>query len=308
MPTTLILDDFTGTSLDPAWSRHGGVTTTQETWNNPGLTVTNLAQNEGYLRSAPSGDFTVELDMTLTDTAHMMGPVILDDNGNGIGATWYTNPAAALVISVSNYSYGGSFAQVGTTQSAGRLRITKAGTTYTVAYSADNGATWTAETSALTWTGTPTQIGALATYLTQGSVKLIEFKVAQTPTTTTVSPPAATATAATPVVTVAADAVVAAVAAGATASATAPSVSTVPLAVTVTAPAAQATASAPVPQVSLLAQTDTTNRLNGRIRGGYGLATYDPGVAATPSTLVLGKRVDKAIPLPTPDLVNGRPT
>jgi hypothetical protein len=54
--------------------------------------------------------------------------------------------------------------------------------------------------------------------------------------------------------------------------------------------------------------TDTTNALNGVIFGGGGYLTWTPAVAAPPATLVLAVKVDKAVALPTPTMVDGRPT
>lgn len=54
--------------------------------------------------------------------------------------------------------------------------------------------------------------------------------------------------------------------------------------------------------------TDTTNALNGRDRRGAATVEIDVPVAALPPGLSYGSRRDVARALPTPDLVNGRPT
>lgn len=54
--------------------------------------------------------------------------------------------------------------------------------------------------------------------------------------------------------------------------------------------------------------TDTTNAASGRIREGVGTMTLTPPVAPVPPGLGYGHRVDKAVALPTPTLVDGRPT
>lgn len=54
--------------------------------------------------------------------------------------------------------------------------------------------------------------------------------------------------------------------------------------------------------------TDTSNALNGRVRGGGATVTMTTPVAAPPDTLVLAQKVDKARAFPTPDMVGGRPT
>lgn len=309
MPTTLILDDFTGTSLDPAWTRHG-VTSSQETWNNPGLTVSSLL-NQGYLRPAPSGDFSVEIKVTISDTSHMFGPWILDANGNGIGGTWYTNPAAALVTSISAYGYSGTFAQVGSAQSTGRIRITKTGTSYTVAYSTNDGATWTAESPAITWAGTPTAVGFGAYYLTQATISATEFKVsspggsAPTGSLAATTPRATASLAGAYTAPAAPNGNLAAVTPRATVSLAGSYLSTATGSLAATAPRVAAALSG---SYSGTTGTDTANLLNGRDRQASGYVTVTVPVVAVPGHLVVGERKDKARPLPTPTMVNGRPT
>lgn len=54
--------------------------------------------------------------------------------------------------------------------------------------------------------------------------------------------------------------------------------------------------------------TDTSNRDGARRRGGIGLVTVDVPVAPVPPTRTRAARVTKAVPLPTPTMVDGRPT
>jgi len=56
------------------------------------------------------------------------------------------------------------------------------------------------------------------------------------------------------------------------------------------------------------APTDTSNAEDGIIIGGGGYMTWSPAVVAPPATIVLAPKVDKAIALPVPTMVNGRPT
>lgn len=54
--------------------------------------------------------------------------------------------------------------------------------------------------------------------------------------------------------------------------------------------------------------TDTSNRDWARRRGGIGLVTVEVPVAPVPPTRTRAPRVTKAVPLPTPTMVDGRPT
>lgn len=54
--------------------------------------------------------------------------------------------------------------------------------------------------------------------------------------------------------------------------------------------------------------TDTSNALNGRRRGGSATVELTVPVAPAPAGTTRGPKVDKAVPLPLPTLVNGRPT
>lgn len=54
--------------------------------------------------------------------------------------------------------------------------------------------------------------------------------------------------------------------------------------------------------------TDTSNAFSGRQRGGSATVELTVPVTPTPATSTRGPRVDKAVPLPLPTLVNGRPT
>lgn len=59
---------------------------------------------------------------------------------------------------------------------------------------------------------------------------------------------------------------------------------------------------------SVLYDTDTSNLLNGRDRGGSAAVTVTQPVEAPPASLVLATKVDKAIAYPAPVMVKGRPT
>lgn len=125
-----------------------------------------------------------------------------------------------------------------------------------------------------------------------------------------VEPPTATAMAAgvVPTVSATANQTVTAPVATATATAIAPFVSNDSPDATIEAPAAHATATALAPTPTLAVGTDTSNTFSGRTRGGSATVEVIVPVVATPASTTRGTRVDKAIALPEPVLVNGRPT
>lgn len=118
----------------------------------------------------------------------------------------------------------------------------------------------------------------------------------------------ASAAALVPTVSGTASATVTAVVATATAAAVAPSVFNGSPDANVDAVAATATAGAVAPSVtvSIVADTDTSNMLDGLNLGARGVVSITRA-AVTPPTNV-GERVVKAVPYPLPALVNGRPT
>lgn len=371
------VDTFPGSSLDAAWSRRN-VTTGDETFLSPGLRVNAFAAGDVYYRNAPAGDFSIELEFTAKSAgAIMMGPVIIDNSGNGVMGSTYTAPTGTLVLSMSAYSYGSTFQNAGGSMStAGRVRLTKSGSNYTVAYSTNGGSSWSSESPNLAPSFTPTRVGfAGMAYGGDGTITAVEFKinepnatvaaVAATATATCLAPvvtavstvaavaAASTASALTPSVTGTGDGTVLGVAASAAAAPLAPSVTTgatvggvaatatasalVPAFandLTVTATTATATAGAVAPFISndspdvtiapppatataaarapvwtgvKYVSTDTSNAFGGLSLVGLAQVSFNPPIAAPPAALST-TRVDKAIALPAPVLVKGRPT
>lgn len=115
-----------------------------------------------------------------------------------------------------------------------------------------------------------------------------------------------TATALPPTVGATASATVLAVTATASAAAIAPFVTYGSPNATVEAPPATATASMLVPMLVHETGSDTSNAFSGRTRGGFGTVELTVPSVAPPSPSAT--RVDKAVALPVPVLVKGRPT
>lgn len=122
----------------------------------------------------------------------------------------------------------------------------------------------------------------------------------------TVTVPVATATADALVPVVSTTATVDVPVATATAAALVPTVAATGDA-TVLVPTATATATALAPGLAFDAGTDTSNALGGRERDGVAQVEVIVPVASPPAAIST-TRVDKAIPLPEPVLVKGRPT
>ena len=68
------------------------------------------------------------------------------------------------------------------------------------------------------------------------------------------------------------------------------------------------TAAATMLDVAIPNVTDVSNELDGRLRSGSGTVTITRPVTAPPASLVLAEAYDKAMPYPTPTMVDGRPT
>jgi hypothetical protein len=158
-------DAFSGPALSSEWTRQT-ITSSHETLDSSGMDLDVIGAGEGYYKSlaslglTASDDFTVEVEFGKSSTAAMIGPWILDDSGTGVQASNYSNPNALLTLRASSWGYGGSFAQgVAGNVNPCRLRLRKQGTSYYSSRSVDGGATWSVETTAFTWTGTPTRVG-----------------------------------------------------------------------------------------------------------------------------------------------------
>jgi hypothetical protein len=162
-------DHFTGSSLDAKWTRVGYVSGDEQYQTGGGswlqIDTARTAANY-YYQTAPSGDFTVVMKMTLwSNTGVMFGPLILDSSGNGICAAAYNSSDGHYALAVSAGSYGGSFTTVAgpvfAAAASGRtswLKLNKTSTNYKASISLD-GATWRAWTSTKSFATTPTRIG-----------------------------------------------------------------------------------------------------------------------------------------------------
>lgn len=164
-------DDFTGASLAVKWSRAGNAVSGQESFqvDSDAATPTWMRWTRGatggwIYQTAPAGDFTLIGCLGGWNGSGVMhGPVIVDSAGTGVGATFYSSPSSYLVTSLTTMAYASNFAQgAGMTNpydgSRVWLRLRKSGTSYFVSASFD-GEKWAPESTALTWAGTPTQIG-----------------------------------------------------------------------------------------------------------------------------------------------------
>lgn len=158
-------DDFFD-ALPDGWAKRDTTAPTPPTWGETyhadRLEVTGFVAGRAYLRPAPAeADFQLIVKMRRDVGGHMYGPIAVDDAGDGVIGSWYSSPASWLTLRSTGWGYSGGFTQ-GATESTPTgvhwLRLTKSGTSYTTAYSL-NGIAWSAETPALTWTGTPTKVG-----------------------------------------------------------------------------------------------------------------------------------------------------
>ena len=176
-------DDFDGASLDARWTlkgRSAGDCAFQlggGSWMDLTLDTT---QAEGYLQTAPGGDFTLTWAGSLTPTgsttvdAEMVGPVIVDTNGSGIGVHFYYNSPGLYLSSISTYSYAAmryilGLGAYGYTSAGIKmwLQINKTGTNYKGRFSYD-GYTWSAWTTAYSDAFTVDRVGVLRVYGTAG--------------------------------------------------------------------------------------------------------------------------------------------
>lgn len=121
---------------------------------------------------APSGDFEIVLEYGSYYNANneMIGPMIVDSTGAGVGASVYNNPNGNYTWGLLAWSYNASGPTAGWTPvSDGRhmwQSLRKSGTSYISRHS-DDGATWTA-TSTLTSSITPAYIGVGRFYSAAG--------------------------------------------------------------------------------------------------------------------------------------------
>lgn len=180
-------DDFTAASLSGSWTRRNYVSGA-ETYQ-VGIDATYLridttgrANGDGYLRAAPSGDWTFAtkyITRFMGTNTQNLGLVVVDTNGTGINAFFYAGaPASLIVTDLTTYtSYGGNYTQPGGSgvspnkaifEAPFRLMLErpvwislrKSGTSYFGAYSFD-GEVWSPESPGRTWTGTVDRVGLL---------------------------------------------------------------------------------------------------------------------------------------------------
>lgn len=169
-------DDFTAAALAGKWSHGGNSAAGQVTmqidpdspsptwmrWNRTGIA------NGGYIyQTAPAGDFSLITRLTTQHSASssfMVGPVIYDGSGNGVGCCLYTgSPNAVLVGIVSAGVYLGPFQStplpsVGWGGEIQFLKLRKSGTNYFASGSFD-GEKWMPESASVSFATTPTRIG-----------------------------------------------------------------------------------------------------------------------------------------------------
>jgi hypothetical protein len=169
-------DDFTGSSLSGIWTRRNytsGAETYQVGKNATYMRIaaTGRAAGDGYLQTAPSGDWTFAMAMVGRYwAAHHMpwGICVLDSAGTGLGTTFYPAPIAFLVAGITTYTtYSGSFQQTPTwavqfhaEEQKTWQYLRKSGTDYFGAYSFD-GELWSPETPAFSSSITVDRIGML---------------------------------------------------------------------------------------------------------------------------------------------------
>lgn len=162
-------DDFTGASLAVKWTRRN-TTLGMETYQTGGgswMTVlpTGAAAFMGYTQTAPAGDFEIMVAHTHFNAGSnmMVGPVILDTNGTGVGACWYDD-GTVYQMNITTWAYA-STGQTGAASGLGSpngtrhwLTLKKVSTGYTVKFSQD-GINWSPYTASATWAGTVAYIG-----------------------------------------------------------------------------------------------------------------------------------------------------
>jgi hypothetical protein len=173
-------DEFTGASLDAKWTRQGtNMAAGRELYQVfdrkssllSFLDPTNASQL--YLQTAPAGDFELVLTMRTFGVLDqmMIGLVILDVSGNGVGASTYNSPESLYTWGVTAYAYAStqtSLAPSPNLASAGNfvarvgmpfwIALNKTGTAYKTRYSA-NGKDWSAYTGTYTSAITVAKIG-----------------------------------------------------------------------------------------------------------------------------------------------------
>jgi hypothetical protein len=157
-------DHFAG-PLDPAWTRRN-VAAVNESFDATATVLTSSFQagpsDTQYLKPAPSGDFSIKMKMSVTGPATMLGPVILAANGDGVGASGYSDGHSYLWQMVG-YNYGTTGPRVsdlapGLAGAWHWIQLNRVGTSYKFRISL-NGFTWSAWSDPLAWAGTVDRVG-----------------------------------------------------------------------------------------------------------------------------------------------------
>jgi len=165
-------DDFTASSLSGIWTRRnftGSNETFQygQTGTYLRLTMTGRTGGDGYLQTAPGGDWTFMMSGIGHNALWPYWAIVaIDSSGTGIGTFAASSPSGVGLGTITTYtSYGGTFTlQTGTTAGTGAAQkywqyLRKSGTTYYMAFSLD-GEVWGAEVS-LTSSATINRIGMM---------------------------------------------------------------------------------------------------------------------------------------------------
>jgi hypothetical protein len=177
-------DDFTAASLGGIWTRRNYVSGAEAYRVGPATTYLRIANagraaGDGYFQtisgSLPDGIYAMAyIPRFYNSGAPAFGIAILDTNGTGVAIDFYSGPNTLLLIGLTTYtSYSGNYRQIGATGANPNQTIfpgywpterkvwvylRKAGTDYYCAASLD-GETWSPESGAYSWAGTPAKIG-----------------------------------------------------------------------------------------------------------------------------------------------------
>jgi hypothetical protein len=175
-------DPFAGPALNPWWSRLGPSPASAAFSTTGGVTtlgITLPAQRDRLTETAAaaqlSGDYTLRGHFrNLSNGGGMFGLAIVDASGNGVGYSPY-NDGNTYMWSVAGWNYSGTGPNNGGQPPlAGDfwLELHKVGTAWTGRYTTDpNGLTgWTSYTGALTWAGTPAELGFMRLYTSGGTI------------------------------------------------------------------------------------------------------------------------------------------
>lgn len=175
---------FTGGSLPSGWTARS--TPTSVSFDGTGMTATYDA-GDGYQVAMPvatPSECVLEAKFVSGgSTSIMLGAILADSGGGGVGSVYYSSPSGVLAARASGWTYGSSFESVtvATTYPAWmRVRMTLSGATYNYKASRSlDGATFSSETANVTGptsTSAPTvcSIGSLLGTVT-AKVEWVKF-------------------------------------------------------------------------------------------------------------------------------------